>query len=120
MYRPRFPLVGLMAVGPILAVNYAGFRLAAEWAGTGYLMLYSLTMAVPMISLLGTGLALALVNLCQGRRVSPFLLGFEVVGTVVMALALACVFWRRDWVDAYITTVMSPLLPLIDSVGSKL
>jgi hypothetical protein len=116
MRRFQFSLVTLMAIGPLLAVNYAGFRYLAERTPEGYLTLYTLTTALPMASILVLGLLLAVVR----RPVPPFLLGFEVVGFAAMAFALAAVFWRRDWVDSYITTVMTPLLPAIDSAGVKL
>jgi hypothetical protein len=110
MKAPRFRIAWVMVAVAIVAIDFSAGRAMVESGGNagGFLMLG----ALPMANILAVGILI-------GRRRPgslPFLLGFEIFGTLVLALFVVSLilFDGELWVFQ-LTSVVKPIADAVDA-----
>ena len=90
MKRPRFPIAGLMAAVAAVAINLAVIRSLEQNTAGGPSHVFYACGVMPMASLLILVALTAAPSLVRGGRCSPFVVGFEALGSLMVFAFITC------------------------------
>jgi hypothetical protein len=112
MKRFRFPLGGLMAAVVLVAINLAVIRAFTGYVGEPFPIIYFACGVVPMASLLVMVALLQVPKLIRGAALSPFVVGFEVLGWTAVLLFVTCYSVTPSRVEAMINFIGTYTQPI--------
>lgn len=113
MRLPRFSIAGLMALTALMALDCLAVR--AAWHSNEIRVILLFFVGLPWLNVLVLGLA-TLRKRWRSREPLAFLVGFMVVGWLLLALDVVVILDRGSDLEAPFNALTAPLDPLVELV----
>jgi hypothetical protein len=107
---PSFSIADLMVIVAIVALDSLAIREAITEAQGTPTLVFLVLGGLPMHSVLVIGLLLMLRRRKLGREPVPFLIAFEVVGSICLVIYVVLCFQTARPIDSHVRETLGPLL----------